>query len=186
VLDDAFAHGKREVEAAEAGVALFEPGDNAQGMQVVVEAQAILPEGGIESLFTGMSEWRMAYIVCQSEGLGKFRIEAQVYGKGSSDLRNFQRVGEAAAKVIGCSFRRQAGEDLCFAGQAAKCARVEYPCGVAREGSAIKMRRLKIRAANQRVVRRSGDSDSEGQSERRSQRRGLHSIDPQTRRTGLA
>ncbi len=41
VLDDAFAHGQREVEAAKAGVALLKPGDDAQGMQVVVEAKAI-------------------------------------------------------------------------------------------------------------------------------------------------
>jgi hypothetical protein len=39
VLDDAFADGEGEVEAAKGGVALLEPGDDAQGVEVVVEAR---------------------------------------------------------------------------------------------------------------------------------------------------
>ncbi len=89
-----------------------------------------------------MAEWRMADIVYQSEGLGQFRVEAQICGQGSSDLRDFKGVGEAAAEVVGSSISRQAGEDLGFAGQAAKCARVEYSGCIAGEGSAISMRRL--------------------------------------------
>jgi len=37
MLDDAFADFESQVESAKGGVALFEVGDDAQGVQVVVE-----------------------------------------------------------------------------------------------------------------------------------------------------
>ena len=45
----------------------------------------------------------MADVVGQRQGLGQFRIEAQVCGEGAGDLRDFKRVGEAAAEVVGGS-----------------------------------------------------------------------------------
>ncbi len=44
-----FADGKGEVETAEGGRALLEPCDDAQGMEVVVEAEAVGLEGAVES-----------------------------------------------------------------------------------------------------------------------------------------
>ena len=60
-----------------AGVALLEPGDDAQGVQVVVEAQAMDLQARVESLFAGVAEGRMADVVDQRQGLGQLRIEAQ-------------------------------------------------------------------------------------------------------------
>jgi len=45
VLDDALADGECQVEAAKCSVALLEPGDDAQGMEVVVEAEAVRLQG---------------------------------------------------------------------------------------------------------------------------------------------
>jgi len=44
----------------------------------------------------------------KSEGLGKFRVEAQGSGHSAGNLRNFQRVGEPITKMIGIAD----GEDL--------------------------------------------------------------------------
>ena len=45
VLDDALPYAKGEVEAAKGGVPLLEPRNDAQGVEVVVEAQAVGMEG---------------------------------------------------------------------------------------------------------------------------------------------
>jgi hypothetical protein len=60
-----------------AGVALLEPGHDAQGVEVVVEAQAVGFRHFVESLFAGVAEGRMADVVDQRQGLGQFRIQAQ-------------------------------------------------------------------------------------------------------------
>ena len=41
VLDDAFAHGEGQIQAAKCGIALFKPGDDAQRVQVVVKAESV-------------------------------------------------------------------------------------------------------------------------------------------------
>jgi hypothetical protein len=63
VLDDAFADGEGEIEASKSRIALLEPGDDAEGVEVVIKAQAVGAEGFIESLFAGVAEGRMANVV---------------------------------------------------------------------------------------------------------------------------
>ena len=50
---------------------------DAQRMQVVVEAQAIVLHGFIERLLAGMPEWGMAYIVRQGQSFSQVLIQAQ-------------------------------------------------------------------------------------------------------------
>jgi hypothetical protein len=83
VLDDAFADAEGEIESAKGRIALFKPGDDAQGMEVVVEAQQVDLEGAVESFFAGMAEGRMADVVDQGKGLGQFYVEAQSAGQGA-------------------------------------------------------------------------------------------------------
>ena len=72
MLDDAFAHAESEIEAAVGRIALFKPGNDAQGMQVVVETETVLPQSGIEGLFAGVAKGGMADVVGQGKGLGEF------------------------------------------------------------------------------------------------------------------
>ena len=144
VLDDAFTHREGEVEAAPGGIALFKPGDDAECVQVVVEAEAMVAQGGIERLFAGMAKGRMTDVVGQGEGLGEFAIQAQSAARVRGNLGHFKRVGEPAAKVVAGQVAREAGEDLGFSGQATKCAGVKNAGGVAREGRAIGMRRFRM------------------------------------------
>ena len=70
VLDDAFADFEREVQAAKGGVALLEIFDDAQGVQVVVEEEAMIAHGGVERFFAGVAEGRMAEVVHQRQRFG--------------------------------------------------------------------------------------------------------------------
>ena len=100
----------------------------------------------VERLFAGVTEGRMADVVDQGERLGQIRIQAQGRGHGARDLRHFKRVREAAAEVVSGGIAGQAGEDLRFAGQAAKGARVQNARAVPGKWSAVGMRRLGVRA----------------------------------------
>ena len=153
VLDDAFADGEGEVESAKGWVALFKPGDDAQGVEVVVEAEAVGLERGVEGFFAGVAKGRVADVVDQGEGFSELRIEAEGAGQGARDLGDFKRVGEAAAEVVAGRVAGQAGEDLGFAGEAAEGAGVQDAGGVAGKGSAVGMGRLGVDAAGQIAVR---------------------------------
>jgi hypothetical protein len=101
----------------------------------------------VERLLTGVAKRRMPDVVHQGEGFGEFRIQPQRRSRGARNLRYFESMCQAAAKVIGESFRGQAGKHLRLPSQAAKGARVQNPCGVAREGCAIRVGRLRMDAS---------------------------------------
>ena len=77
VLHDALAHGERKIQPAKRRIALLEPRDDAQRVQVVVEAEAVRPQGAVERLFAGMAEGRMPDVVRQRQRLGQLRIQPQ-------------------------------------------------------------------------------------------------------------
>src|SRR5207302_6125089 len=74
MLDDAFAHFKRKIEAGKIQVALLKMLDDAQGMQIVIEVAAMGAHQFVEPAFPRMSERRMANVVNQSERFGQFRV----------------------------------------------------------------------------------------------------------------
>jgi hypothetical protein len=162
VLDNAFAHAEGEVEAAKGDITLLEPRDDAEGVQVVVEAQAECLERVVQSLFSGVAEGRVADVVGQGQGLCQLHIQAQDRGQGAGDLGDFQGVGEAAAEVVGRRIAGQAREDLGFAGQAAKGARMQDAGGIAGKGQAIGMERLGMDAAGELPVAANGNTGRQG------------------------
>ena len=132
VLDDALADAEGEVEAAVGGVALLEVLDDAEGVEVVVEAAAVALEALVERALAGVAEGRVADVVDEGEGLGEVFVEAERAGAGAGDLRDLDGVGEAAAEVVGGA----AGEDLRLAGETAEGARLHDAFAVALEGGA--------------------------------------------------
>ena len=70
VFDDALADLEGQVQSAEGGVALLEIFHDAQGVQIVVEEQAVLAHGGVERLFAGVTKGRMAEVMHQRQRLG--------------------------------------------------------------------------------------------------------------------
>ena len=109
-------------------------------------------ERAVQRLFAGVAEGRMPDVVHQRQRFGQFRIQSQRCRHGARNLRHFERVRQAAAKVIGKSLGGQAGKHLRLPGQAAKGARVQNAGGVAREGCAIGVRRLRVDAAYEFAV----------------------------------
>ncbi len=132
MLDDAFAHGEREVQAAVRGVALLEVLDDAQGVEVVVEAEAVTLQAAVEGALAGVAEGRVADVVDEGEGFGEIFVEVQGGGDGAGDLRDLDGVGEARAEVVGGA----GGEDLRLAGEAAEGAGLDDALAVALEGGA--------------------------------------------------
>jgi hypothetical protein len=139
MLCDAFAHCEGEIETAKGKIAFFEPGDDAEGMEVVVKAERMLVKGFVESLFTGVAERWMAYVVSESESLGEFGVKAESVGNGPGDLGDFEGVREAAAKVIAWEFSGETREDLSFPGEAAEGACVKDAGAITSEGRSIGM-----------------------------------------------
>ena len=149
VLHDAFAHAKSQIQTAKRGIAFLEPGHNAQGVKVVVEAQPVRPKSLIQRLFPGMAKGRMPNVVSQRQCFGKFPIQPQTFGQRAGYLRHFQRVGQPAAKVISQRLSRQTGKHLRLSCQAAKSPRMQNAGPIPGKGSAIRMRLLaKTRCVN--------------------------------------
>src|SRR5262249_43175200 len=97
----------------------------------------------IEASFAGMTERRMADVMNESERFGKISVQAKSLRNGASDLRDFESVGEAIAKVIGVT----RGEDLRFGFEAAKRTCVDDAVAIAGVFPAIRMRGFGIAAA---------------------------------------
>jgi len=108
MLDDAFADFESQIESAEGGVAQFEVFDDTERVQVVVEGKSMLTHGCVESLFSGVAEGRMADVVDQGQRLDQVAVQSELGGDGTRDLRDFDGVGQAIAKVVGVA----AGENL--------------------------------------------------------------------------
>ena len=92
---------KRQIEPGKAGVALLEALDDAQGVQIVIEALAEALHLPVQLLLAGMREGRMADVVGQRQRLGQILVELQHVGQGARDLRHFDGVGQAVAEVVG-------------------------------------------------------------------------------------
>src|SRR5580704_2427614 len=137
MLDDAFAHGEGEVEAAKRRIALLEPGNDSQRVQIVVEAKAVGLERFVESFFSGMSKGRMTDVVNQGESLRKLPIETERMRQCAGNLGHFKRMRQAAANVVAGRLALEARKHLGLAGQAAERARVQNARRIAGKRRAV-------------------------------------------------
>ena len=80
----------------------------------------------------------MSDIVHQRQSLDQIDIQPKLRRNGARDLRDFHRVGQAVAKMVGIT----AGEDLGFGFQPAKRPRVDDSVAVALKIVAVGMGRL--------------------------------------------
>src|ERR1700683_4254585 len=143
VLDDAFAHYEREIQAAKSGIALLEIFHNAQGVQVVIEKQTVGAHGGIQRLFARVAEWRMAEIMHERERFGEIHVECKRSRDGARDLRYFDGVSEPVAKVV----RITARENLRLIFESAKGAGMDDAVTIALKVVAVGVRRFREAAS---------------------------------------
>ena len=137
----------RQVQAVELGIALFQLGHDAEGLDVVIEA-AIRLHLHLQLVLARMAERRMPQIVGQGDGLGQILIQPQRMGQRPRDLRHLQTVGQAGAIMVAL----MSHEHLRLALQPTEGGRVDDAVTVARKGVASAARRLRHDAA-QRVPR---------------------------------
>ena len=93
VFHDAFADGEGKVETAVSGVALLKMLNDAEGVEVVIEAEIMALQATIECTLTGVAERWMADIVDECEGLSEIFVHIERAGDGASDLRDFNGCG---------------------------------------------------------------------------------------------
>src|ERR1700738_123456 len=101
--------------------------DDAKGVEIVIETATMSAHQFIEFVFAGMAEWRMANVMNERESFHKRRVQSESIRNSTGDLRNFDGVGQAIAKMIGETH----GKNLGFGFQAAKGPRVNNTIAVA-------------------------------------------------------
>ena len=99
VFGDAFERFPSQVQAVKIGVAMFEVGDQAQRVGVVIEAAERLHAFG-QRVFAGMAERRVAEIVRERQRFGEVFMQAQRAADGAGELRDFETVREARAVMV--------------------------------------------------------------------------------------
>src|SRR5579859_536512 len=101
MLHDAFANLESKIQAVETDVAMLEVLHDAKRVQVVIKAAAMGAHQLVEFSLPGMAEGRVADIVYQGQRLDEFRVDAQSRGHRAGNLRDFERVRQAIAKMVG-------------------------------------------------------------------------------------
>src|SRR6267143_2548939 len=140
MLDDALAHFEGEIQSWKIEIALFELLNDAQRVQIVVEKTAVRAHQLVELSLAGMAEWRMADVVDESERFGELSVQAQRGSNGARDLRDFKRVRQPVAEVVGIA----RGENLRLRFESPESSRVNDAIAVARVNAAVGMLRLRV------------------------------------------
>ena len=156
VLDDAFAHAKRQVESTVRGIALLKVLDDAQRVKIMVEPAAVPRQAAVKGTLAGVAEGWMADIVNQRKRLRQILVQAKCGRDRTGDLGNLDGVGQPAAKVVGGA----AGKDLRLPCQTPEGAGLHDPLAIALEGSARGTDGRWIHARQKKIVRISGDRAS--------------------------
>jgi hypothetical protein len=117
--------------------------DDAEGVEIVIEAATMSAHQFIEFMFAGMAEGRMANIMNERQSLHECRVQSQSIRNGTSDLRDFDRMRQAIAKMIGETH----GKNLGLGFQTPKRASVNNAITVTNIIVSVGMRRLSIATA---------------------------------------
>ena len=156
MLDEARKRRLGQVEPVERGVAALELGDDAQSVAVVVEA-AVPGHAGVERVFAGMPERRVAEVVAERDRFGEVVVEPERAGERAGDLRHLDGVGEAGAEMVALVM----DEDLRLVGEAAEGGRMDDAVAVALEFGPGRARAVRRRGAPRGRVGRVGRAGRE-------------------------
>ena len=99
MLQNALARLKCQIQTIKCGVALLQPIDHPQALQIVFES-AKGPHAFIERILTSMPKWSVAQVMRKTDGLDQIFIQSQRASDGAAQLRDFQRMGEPRAKQV--------------------------------------------------------------------------------------
>ena len=94
VLRQSLERFPAEIQAVEVRIGIFQPRHDADRLRIVIEAAGV-GERGVERIFAGMAEWRMAEVVGEAQRLGQILVETERAGDRPADLRDLEAVGQA-------------------------------------------------------------------------------------------
>ena len=117
-----------EIQPIVADIAALEPGHDADCLRIVFEPSKRL-HFPCQRILAGMSEWRVAQIMRQCDGICQVGIQPELGGQRPGDPRNLDGMGEASPEVI--AIRRD--KHLGLVHQPAECGRVNDPVAIALE-----------------------------------------------------
>ena len=152
MLDEAVERLPGQVQAVEIRVVALQLGDQPQTVAVVVEA-AEIGEAGVERVLAGVAERSVAEVVAEGDRLGEVLIERERAGERAGELRDFDRMGQAGAKVIAFVVY----EHLRLMREAAERRRMDDAVAVALKSRA--RRRLRLGARRPREARVDGKGE---------------------------
>lgn len=135
------------------GIALLKVLNDAEGVEVMVEAAAVTLEALIQCAFAGVTEGWVTDVVDESQRFGKILVQTEGRGSSAGDLRNLDGMSETTAKVV----RGSTGENLGLAGEAAKGTRLNNSFPVPLKRGARGAGRSGIDARQERILRVSND-----------------------------
>ena len=171
-------HSNVRFRPAKLGVALFELIDDAQRLQVVLEA-AVLAHARVQRILAGVPKGRVPEIVRQADRLGERFIDAQCARDGARDLRDLDRMRHARAVQIAFVIH----EHLRLVDQAAEgvgmddaiAVALELACGIRGCGSGCRRPRDCVVVRGVGRERCCGSCSSEMRRQRALERRVRHS-----------
>ena len=149
MLDDAFAYFEGQIQPAKGRIALLEVLDDAQRMQIVIEEEPMLAHGASSAFSPAWPKGGCPMSCTRASASTRSTFRCERGCDGARDLRDFDGVGQAVAKMIGVA----AGENLGLGFEAAEGARMDDAVAVALEVVAVGMWRLGV-AAPARIVPR--------------------------------
>ena len=138
------------------GVTLLEMFNDTQGVDIVIEAAAVALKAAVQRALTGVSEGRMADVVNQRQRLGQIFVQAECGRDSPGDLRDLNRVSQAAAKMVGGT----AGKNLRLSRQPPEGAGLHNPFAVTLERRSRSTQRRGMDAGQKEIVRVSCDRAS--------------------------
>jgi len=99
VLDDTLQRFPGQIEPVEIGITMFQRGDDAQRLCVVIEPAMGL-QTGVQRPLAGVTERRMAEIMGQRQGFREILVEPELPGQRAGDLGHLERMGQPGAVMI--------------------------------------------------------------------------------------
>ena len=99
VLQDPFARFEQQVQPAKIGITLFQVLDDAQRLEIMLEAAERF-HTGVQGVLPRVAERGVPEVVRERDRLGQILVQSQRPRHAARNLRNFERVREAGAKHV--------------------------------------------------------------------------------------
>ena len=139
MLEDTFPGFERQIYARKPRIFFLQFIDDAQRLEVVFKPTVRL-HTTIQAVLTGVSERRVTEIMGQTNCLGESLIQAQFHSDRTTDLRDFEGMGQTRTVMIALVI----DEHLGLVHEAPERGGMNHPVTITLKLTAVGMRRLRM------------------------------------------